>query len=65
MKLRRMRTEGGRAMVAYLRRHLRGHIQYYGVSGNSRTTAKYAALCSSCTWLSDQQLSNWSPVNLT
>ena len=41
VKLRKMRTEGGRAMVAYLRRHLRGHIQYYGVSGNSRTVARY------------------------
>ena len=41
VKLRKMRTEGGRAMVAYLRRHLRGHIQYYGVSGNSRTVASY------------------------
>lgn len=41
VKLRKMRTEGGRAMVAYLRRHLRGHIQYYGVSGNSRAVARY------------------------
>ena len=41
VKLRQMRTEGGRAMVAYLRRHLRGHIQYYGVSGNSRIVARY------------------------
>lgn len=41
VKLRKMRTEGGRAMVAYLRRHLRGHIQYYGVSGNSRIVASY------------------------
>ncbi len=39
--LRRMRTQGGQAMVAYLRRHLRGHIQYYGVSGNSRGVAGY------------------------
>jgi RNA-directed DNA polymerase len=41
VKLRQLRAEGGRAMVAYLRRHLRGHIQYYGVSGNSRTVSKY------------------------
>ncbi len=39
--LRRMRTQGGQAMVAYLQRHLRGHIQYYGVSGNSRGVAGY------------------------
>ena len=41
VRLWKMRAEGGRAMVAYLRRHLRGYIQYYGVSGNSRTVAKY------------------------
>ncbi len=28
-------------MIAFLRRHLRGHIQYYGVSGNSRDVASY------------------------
>lgn len=28
-------------MIAYLQRHLRGHIQYYGVSGNSRGVASY------------------------
>jgi RNA-directed DNA polymerase len=40
-RLRGMRAQGGQAMVAYLRRHLRGHIQYYGVSGNSRGVAGY------------------------
>jgi len=40
-RLRGMRTQGGQAMVAYLTRHLRGHIQYYGVSGNSRGVAGY------------------------
>ena len=40
-KLRAMRCEGGKAMIAYLQRHLRGHIQYYGVSGNSRGVAGY------------------------
>lgn len=35
-RLRGMRTQGGQAMVTFLSRHLRGHIQYYGVSGNSR-----------------------------
>jgi len=39
--LRALRTEGGPAMVAYARRHLQGHIQYYGVSGNSRSVARY------------------------
>ena len=28
-------------MVAYLIRHLRGYIQYYGVSGNSRGVSGY------------------------
>ena len=28
-------------MVAFLARHLRGHIQYYGVSGNSRWVSSY------------------------
>lgn len=40
-RLRRLRVQGGQAMVAYARRHLRGHIQYYGVSGNSRGVAGY------------------------
>jgi len=34
MKLRLLRLAGGRAMIDYARQHLRGHIQYYGVSGN-------------------------------
>ena len=28
-------------MVAYVRRHLQGHIQYFGVSGNSRSLQQY------------------------
>jgi hypothetical protein len=40
-KLSAMRGQGGKAMIAYLQRHLRGHIQYYGVSGNSRGVAGY------------------------
>jgi hypothetical protein len=43
-KLRAMRGQGGKAMIAYLQRHLRGHIQYYGVSGNSRGVAGYIYL---------------------
>ncbi|WP_295885276.1 reverse transcriptase domain-containing protein [uncultured Thiohalocapsa sp.] len=38
-RLRALRTQGGNAMVAFLARHLRGHMQYYGVSGNSRWVA--------------------------
>ncbi len=40
-RLRVMRRKGGAAMLAYLIRHLRGHIQYYGVSGNSHAVASY------------------------
>lgn len=40
-RLRRLRASGGWAMLAYVRRHLQGHIQYYGVSGNSRSLATY------------------------
>ena len=39
--LRRLRSEGGNAMLAFFVRHPRGHIQYYGVSGNSRGLAAY------------------------
>jgi len=28
-RLRRLRSEGGRAMLDYVRRHLQGYIQYY------------------------------------
>lgn len=40
-RLRGLRSEGGRAMLDYTRRHLQGHIQYYGVSGNSRGVSGY------------------------
>ena len=40
-RLRALRTQGGNAMVAFLARHLRGHIQYYGVSGNGRWVSSY------------------------
>ncbi|MDZ7754036.1 MAG: reverse transcriptase domain-containing protein [Gammaproteobacteria bacterium] len=45
-KLKAMRSKGGAAMIAFLRRHLRGHIQYYGVSGNSRSVASYVYFAS-------------------
>jgi hypothetical protein len=38
-RLRGLRGQGGAAMVAYLVRHLRGHLQYSGVSGNFRALA--------------------------
>jgi RNA-directed DNA polymerase len=40
-RLRALRVQGGNAMVAFLVRHLNGHIQYYGVSGNSRWLSSY------------------------
>jgi len=45
-RLRGLRAQGGKAMVEFVRRHLRGHIQYYGVSGNSRGVAGYVYLAS-------------------
>lgn len=42
IRLRRMRFDGARAMVTYASQHLRGHLQYYGVSGNMRELTTYA-----------------------
>ena len=41
VRLAALRTHGGKAMVTYVRRHLQGHIQYFGVSGNSRSLRRY------------------------
>jgi RNA-directed DNA polymerase len=41
VRLATLRTRGGQAMVEYVRRHLQGHIQYYGVSGNTRRLRQY------------------------
>jgi len=40
-QIRKLRNAGGRVMKQYLRRHLKGHIQYYGVSGNSQRVHCY------------------------
>jgi hypothetical protein len=40
-RLRSLRAQGGAVMVAFVVRHLRGHLQYYGVSGNARGVATY------------------------
>lgn len=40
-RLRRLRTQGGRAMMQYAKEHLSGHIQYYGVSGNAQRLHRY------------------------
>jgi hypothetical protein len=39
-RLRRLRMVGGRAMTAYVRRHLERHIRYCGVSGNYRALSR-------------------------
>jgi hypothetical protein len=36
-----LRTHGGRAMMEYVQQHLRGHFQYFGVSGNTRSLRQY------------------------
>jgi hypothetical protein len=41
VRLAALRTHGGKVMVEYVRRHLQGHIQYFGVSGNSRSLQQY------------------------
>jgi RNA-directed DNA polymerase len=41
VRLAALRTHGGRAMMDYVRRHLQGHIQYFGVSGNIRSVRCY------------------------
>lgn len=41
IRLAKLRTSGGRAMMDYAKRHIQGHIAYYGVSGNSRSLGTY------------------------
>jgi RNA-directed DNA polymerase len=41
VRLAILRTHGGRSMMDYVRRHLQGHIQYFGVSGNIRAVRSY------------------------
>lgn len=43
-KLARLRVQGGKAMMDYARQHLRGHLAYYAVSGNTRQIGNYAHL---------------------
>ena len=40
-RLKALRIAGTRAMQEYVRRHLDGHIQYFWVSGNSRSVRIY------------------------
>ena len=41
VRLAKLRTSGGRAMMDYAKRHLRGHIAYFGVSGTRRSLKTY------------------------
>ena len=41
VRLSGLRTQGGRAMMQYARRHVVGHLQYYAVRGNSRSLRNY------------------------
>ena len=45
LKLRALRSVGGATMFAYVAQHLRGHIQFFGVSGNFRPLAGYVYQC--------------------
>ena len=40
-RLKQLRTRGGRVMMLYACQHLRGHLAYYAVSGNSRSLRQY------------------------
>ena len=40
-RLRELRVAGGNKMEEFVRQHLAGHIQYYGVSGNTRRVTSY------------------------
>ena len=40
-KLQDLRSEGGDTMVKFVQQHLRGHFNYYGVSGNMRSLTVY------------------------
>lgn len=64
-KLAKLRSQGGKAMMAYARRHLIGHVAYYAVSGNARQIGNYAYLISRLLfkWLnrrSQRRSCNWA-----
>jgi len=75
-RLSTLRVKGGRAMMDYAKRHLRGHVAYYAVSGNARRVRTYAyrVSCLLFKWLNrrsqrrgvtwerfSQVLSGWMP----
>ena len=52
IKIGLLRQSGGKEMLLYTQQHLRGHINYYGVSGNARKVATYV-------WLAGKALFKW------
>lgn len=64
-RLAKLRTQGGKAMMHYAKRHLCGHVAYYAVSGNARQIRNYAYLISRLLfkWLnrrSQRRSINWA-----
>ena len=57
-RLKRLRSAGGKAMMLYARQHLRGHLAYYAVSGNSRSLRQYFRH-----YVSDAQCNKSMPYN--
>jgi hypothetical protein len=45
-KISTLRAKGGKAMVTYAQQNLRGHVNYYAVSGNSSAVSDYYYLLS-------------------
>ena len=52
-RLRALRNAGGMAMLEFVRRHLVGHIRYFGVSGNIQQVTSYVYFATRllCKWL--------------
>jgi RNA-directed DNA polymerase len=67
-RLAQLRTQGGKTMMLYLKRHLQGHLAYYGVSGNMRSLRNYVYRVSRLLfkWLnrrSQRSSVNWARFN--
>ena len=67
-KLAKLRWQGGKAMMDFIKRHLQGHIAYFGVSGNSRSVRNYVFHVSRLLFkwlnrLSQRSRINWARFN--
>ena len=65
-RLRARRVAGGNTLVEFVRQHLEGHIQSYGVSGNTRRVTSYVYFASRLLfkWLNRRSQSRsltWDP----